>query len=188
MLKSIAPKLLGASMLATLLSAWALPSACSSGGGSGSGSGTCRNLEGQWQTGGDCPGTRCTATQSGCSISVSCQNGGVLSGSVSESGFSLTGSAGGTSVSCSGSFTRQTTAAGSCNVGGQNCAWQFQCVGGPCAESGGGSGGSPTGSGAAPGAGGSSCLSDEQRCVVDTDCCSRQCVDAGGQGYCVSGQ
>src|SRR5262245_51119894 len=85
------------------LAIWLIIS-CGSGSGGG-GSGECADWSGNYELEGTCsPGVTCTGTQTGCSLNVDCSDGTKLSGSLTDTGFTFSGSSQGRQVSCSGSF------------------------------------------------------------------------------------
>ena len=110
------------------------------GGDGGTTTGNCSNYGGSWSLTGSCQETDCTATQSGCTLSVQCGGGTSLSGAVTGTRFTLRGAfTDGAQGSCSGIGTGRTIQL-TCTSG---CAATATCSFGAC----GGSSGGATGGG-----------------------------------------
>jgi hypothetical protein len=79
--------------------------------------GTCTtSYAGSWSLAGTCQEPTCTVAQSGCSVQVSCTNGTSLSGTLSGSTASLSGTSRGQSLTCTASFTSASAFSLSCNL------------------------------------------------------------------------
>ena len=117
------------------------------GGGGGGGGGACdRDLSGSWSISGSCVPSQCAVQQSGCALSISCNDGTRLSGTVAGSSFSGTASSGTTTLSCQGSLSTGTLA-GSCRPitsGASSCSFSARCTGGACGAATGGGDDCPT--------------------------------------------
>jgi len=151
--------------------------------GSDSG-GSCPNLSGSYEVGGDCPtGSSCTLTQTGCSVTVSCTGANTLTGTVSNASISF----GDSTTHCSGTVDRTTgkapEASGSCTSSAGTCTFDATCTSGTCTTanepmsngSGGAAGSSAGGSGGGPAPDGG--LDPTCESGVDAIC---TCIEASG--------
>ena len=103
----------------------ALAASCSDdSGGSGGG---CQDLTGDWKLEGSCPPGLCTVkVNSACQMTVKCDDGTNLSGTVSGQSFSLSGSS-----SCSGSVAKKDGTI-SCSSSAGSCSSSLECESGTC--------------------------------------------------------
>jgi hypothetical protein len=195
------------SLAAVVATAGFMVVACSSGGSSGgfagsagTSGGNCPDWTGSYVLEGTCAtGATCSASQTGCTLSVTCSDGTQLSGSLTANGFSFTGTSSGASVNCSGNYDGDNLK-GTCQFTGGSCALEADCKSGACGATGGGGspgvgggnglGGAPPGSGGSsfggsPGSGGgvpfecitcgqSACPEEANACLADATC--QQCV------------
>lgn len=106
--------------------------ACSSGGGGGGAGGDCPDWSGNYELEGTCAaGATCNATQSGCYLSVQCSDGTNVSGTLTQTGFNLSGTSAGASVTCSGGYDGDNLK-GQCQFSGGSCELDVDCKSGPC--------------------------------------------------------
>ncbi|HVW25728.1 MAG TPA: hypothetical protein VHC69_10180 [Polyangiaceae bacterium] len=107
------------------------------GGDSGNGAaagGKCTNLSGTWNVSGGCPPSSCTFDQSGCQITMLCDDGTKASGAVNGSSLTFSGSG----MQCSADVNVGTGgspgASGSCRISQRTCNFDATCASGACAH------------------------------------------------------
>ena len=106
--------------------------------GGGSGGGGCPEIGGSWQVSGACTSATCEFTQDGCSITLECDDGRTLEGTVSKGSARISDS----EVSCTGEFEGLEDEEGdgdiapglegSCTIDGEMCDYFAECFTGDC--------------------------------------------------------
>src|SRR5882724_11270324 len=83
--------------------------------------GSCRNLSGNWSLSGGCPLSSCVVSQTGCSVSIACNDGTTLSGTASSTNLTFSNS----TTRCQGTVDTTSGAAptisGSCSQSAGSC-------------------------------------------------------------------
>lgn len=124
-------------IVSTVLGASALVVACSSVSTGGSGSACQNDYGGRWKFSGSCTSTTCDVTQSGCSLTVRCDDGTQGSGTVSGASATVSGLLGsGDSGSCTVAFGTSKSLSMQCTSSRstQPCTSTATCEKGSCGD------------------------------------------------------